>query len=124
MTKDDALLLLWEHADSLIPPDLSREIAAAFRYEKPLPLKSVEQLRAEGVFIERGVPNIDPGETKFYVADLPEGALACDLAEVLSGMPTPRVLPYFSTKENCKWRTERALTEGFKWDPYGRKFMV
>ena len=119
--KDTALSVMWEYKDGLLPIDIAREIAECFRYPREnldRLYKSVERLRAEGIWLESPAPSLDPGQGAVFQSTLPEGVLCCDLAESVSGIGSPKIFPgYSSARKICAWRTERALAEGFRYNP-------
>lgn len=119
MTKEMALTVIWSARDGLCKPDVSREIAAAFNYNGRLPLKNLEQLRNEGVWLEEDGKTMDLGQGVSLVQSfIPEGCVTCELAEAITGLGEPKIWPSFTAvKDVLNWRTQRALADGFHWKP-------
>lgn len=120
MTKDEALVTLWEARSSLVDLSLANEIADAFKFPRAkVPFKDAVQLRREGLFIDMNIPSPAPGMVSLAQGQLPEGVLTCELAEVLCGIEPPTLYIFSKLTENMAWRTERALVKGHGWKPTG-----
>lgn len=118
-TPERALAVIWAGRDSLLEPDICEQIAAVFHFKGRLPLKGVEQLRREGVWLEKDKNKTDIGGGVTLIQSfLPEGCITAELVETITGVGPPTVLtPHTDIPSSLNWRTQRALRKGFNWKP-------